>query len=259
MVSVAFFGSHPLGEACLTRLHDHPDVEVSVVVTYPRDYDGWWDGSVHDLALDYSYPVLTIDEEDRVTEYDVDYLLSVYYPNILGGDLLSHPRKAAINLHQAELPRYRGSNVFSHSIMNARDDDYWRHGTTMHFMVEEVDAGAVVARKFAEITEEDTARSLYEKTREASIELFEEQLPHIVDDSVLEMGTPQDEFDGPRYFYTKASLDDLKVVDPDELADPADSTALYDRIRAMDFPPHEPPYMTVGGEKIYLTTSGYGN
>ena len=259
MVSVAFFGSHPLGETCLTRLHDHPDVTVEVVVTYDRGADNWWEGSVHDLALDYDYPVLTLDEEQQVTDYEVDYLLSVYYPNILDGELLSHPRKAALNLHQAELPRYRGSNVFSHSIMNARDDDYWRHGTTLHFMVEDVDAGDVVDRNFAEITEDDTARSLYEKVREASVALFEETLPHIVDDSVLEMGTPQEEFDGARYFYTKDSLDGLKEVDSTALADPEDPTALYDRIRSMDFPPHEPPYTTVDGKKIYLTKEGYSD
>lgn len=253
MTRVAFFGSHGLGEACLERLHDAEDVSVELVVTYPRDYDGWWEGSVHDLAVELGYEVATIDEERSVLEYDIDYLLSVYYPNILGPELLDHPNEGALNLHQAELPRYRGSNVFSHAIMNAREDDHWTYGTTLHFMAEDVDAGDIVDRRFVDITEDDTARSLYEKTEEASIELFEASLPKIVSGEVHEMRTPQSEFDGERYFYTKKSLDGEKHVAPEELAGET-SLALYDKLRALEFPPHEPAYTELDGRRVYLTT-----
>lgn len=256
MKTVAFFGSHPLGARCLERLRDHEDIDVSVVVTYPRDHDGWWDGSVNELAREFGYPVLTRAEASRATEYPVDYLLSVYYPDILGPELLAHPDLAAVNLHQAELPRYRGSNVFSHSIMNAREDDHWRHGTTLHVMAESVDAGDVIARKFAEIREDDTARTLYDRVREVSVELFEEMLPRFVAGDLLELATPQSAFEGKRYFYAKDSLDGLKEVDATELADERRETELYDRVRALDFPPHEPAHTRLNGEKVSLTLSG---
>jgi methionyl-tRNA formyltransferase len=244
MVSVTFLGSHPLGEACLERLVRHEAVSVELVVTYPRDHDGWWDGSVHERALEHGLRVEPIANEHRITEYDVDYLFSVYYPNVLGPDLLEHPARCALNLHQAELPRYRGSNVFSHSIMNAREDDHWRHGTTLHVMAEAVDEGDVVARKFVPITEDDTAGDLYERTRRASIALFEEQLPAIVAGEVREMARPQADVDGERYFYAKDSLEGLKAIDGAQLGtdDPATERAVYDRIRALDFPPHEPAW-----------------
>jgi methionyl-tRNA formyltransferase len=117
MVSIAFLGSHPLGVACLRRLADASNVSVAVVCTYPSDHDGWWDGSVRDTANELGYPVLALDEQERLFDYSVEYLLSVYCPNVLGPELLSHPERGALNLHQAELPRYRGSNVFSHAIM----------------------------------------------------------------------------------------------------------------------------------------------
>ena len=259
MVSVAFFGSHPLGEACLERLVAHDEITVDTVVTYPRDNESWWEGSVHERALDHDLPVLTTDEEDAVVGADIDYLLSVYYPNILGRDLLETPREAALNLHQAELPRYRGSNVFSHSIMNAREDDHWRHGTTLHVMAEDVDAGDVIDRKFAPITEQDTARTLYERVRDASIDLFEAQLPAIAAREIEDLATPQSDYDGKRYFYAKDSLDDLKQIPPEKLTAPdeASQLALYDRVRALDFPPHEPAWTRVGDRKLYLTKSDY--
>nr|WP_255647726.1 formyltransferase family protein [Haloprofundus halobius] len=184
MISVAFFGSHPLSEACLTQLHDHPDVSVELVVTYPSDADTWWEGSVSDLAESLGYPTRPLSEERQVLKYDVDYLVSVYYPNILDDELLDHPEEASLNLHQAELPRYRGSNVFSHAIMNAREDDHWKHGTTLHVMAEKVDAGDVVARAFVPIEETDRARDVYERANEASEELFADALSAIVSGEV---------------------------------------------------------------------------
>jgi methionyl-tRNA formyltransferase len=255
MVDVAFFGSHPLGEQCLERLHEHDETDVTVVVTYPKDEATWWDGSVHEVARDLGYPVLTIENKRDVLDYECDYLLSVYYPNILGEELLTWPEEGPLNLHQAELPRYRGSNVFSHSIMNARSDDHCKHGTTLHFMSEDVDEGDIVARKFREITEEDTARTLYDKVREASVKLFEEILPKIISGEVHNMRTPQSEFSGERYFYTKDSLG--KYIPKERLCDPDQRQAVYDKIRALDFPPFKPAYTTVAGEEIHLTKSSY--
>jgi methionyl-tRNA formyltransferase len=253
MTTVAFFGSHPLGERCLERLTDHPDVEVPLVVTYARDADTWWDGSVHERALEMGHDVATIEQERRVLD------LSVYYPNIIGPNLLDHPQVASINLHQAELPRYRGSNVFSHAIMNARDDDHWQYGTTMHVMAEEVDAGDIVDREFVPITELDTARTLYERVTEASVTLFERQLPRIVDRSIPDGARPQADFDGERYFYTKESLDGEKRISREQLLadDEATQRAVYDKIRALDFPPFEPAYIELDDQRIRLTRTSY--
>jgi methionyl-tRNA formyltransferase len=195
-----------------------------------------------------------------VTEYPVDWLLSVYYPNILGSELLAHPDKGALNLHQAELPRYRGSNVFTHAIMNAREDGHWKQGTTLHFMVEDVDAGPIVDRRLVDITEDDTAWTLYKKTREASVDLFESTLPALVSGEVHDLASPQSEFDGERYFYRKDSLDGLKEIPAAKLGtdDPDEQLALYDRIRALEFPPHEPAYTWFGEEKVHLTKTSYG-
>lgn len=258
MTSVTFLGSHPLGERCLERLAGHPEISVEAVVTYPPGYDGWWDGSVREtaLALDLDCPILSLAEERDLLSYPTDYLLSVYYPNILDEELLAHPAELPLNLHQAELPRYRGSNVFSHAIMNARDDDHWQYGTTLHVMAPAVDAGDVIDRRFVDIHETDTARSLYERTREASVELFEATLPAIVSGAVHGMRTPQSDFDGERYFYRKSSLDGEKHIPRGRLA--ADDVAVYDKVRALDFPPFEPAYTRLNDQRVYLTLSQHG-
>jgi methionyl-tRNA formyltransferase len=254
-VSLAFLGSHPLGERCLELLTEREDVSVEIVVTYPPVEDNWWDGNLYETASDLGHDVVPISKEEAVLDHEIDYLLSVYYPNILGPELLDHPREAPLNLHQAELPRYRGSNVFTHSILNARDDDYWKHGTTLHVMAEEVDAGDVIDRRFAEIEETDTAWSLYRKVRTKSVELFRDSLPKIASREIQKERTLQSEFDGPRYFYRKSSINGMKEIPFEQLQ--AGSVEVYDRIRALDFPPHEPAYTRIQGEKVYLTLTGY--
>lgn len=258
MIRVTFLGSHPLGERSLERLVDHPEVSVETVVTYPAGYDSWWDGSVRETArrLGLDCPIFSLDEERGLLSYPTDYLVSVYYPNVLDEELLSHPAELPLNLHQAELPRYRGSNVFSHAIMNARDDNHWRYGTTLHVMAPTVDAGDVIDRRFVDIRETDTARSLYERTCEASVDLFEATLPAVVSGDVHEMRTSQSTFDGERYFYRKSSLDGEKYVPPERVG--TDDVAVYDRIRALDFPPFEPAYTRLNDERVYLTLSQHG-
>jgi len=253
--SVAFFGSHPLGERCLEYLTESNSISVELVVTYSKEKDNWWDGCLYDTAVDLDHTVVPLSEERSVLEYDIDYLISVYYPNILDGEILEHPNKYPLNLHQAELPRYRGSNVFTHSILNARSDNHWKHGTTFHIMDEQVDSGDIIDRRFATISHTDTAWSLYQKVRKQSVELFQESVQYIVNDNIDDLKTPQSDFDGPRYFYPKSSLDGLKQISFDEL-DP-NNVEVYDRIRALDFPPHEPAHTTIQSKKVYLTLTGY--
>jgi len=261
MPSVAFMGSHPLGERCLDELTSRDAFDVELVVTYGPNEDTWWDGCLYDRAKQLGHRVVTRSSERVVLEHDVDYIVSVYYPNILDAELLDHPNIAPLNLHQAELPRYRGSNVFSHAIMNARDDDHWRYGTTLHVMAPEVDAGDIVARRFVPIEETDTARALYDRVTDASVELFREQLTTMRDEAVHRVATPQSAYNGERYFYTKESLDGEKAIPAERLTadDEATQLAVYDKIRALDFPPFEPAYTELSDQRVYLTATNYGD
>lgn len=249
--SVALFATHPLGEQCLEYVVEHEEITVELVVTYPPDADTWWNGNVYETAREHDLTVVPIREEKKVLDHDIDYLISIYYPNILSKELLDHPTKTSLNLHQAELPRFRGSNVFTHAILNARDDDYWKYGTTFHIMTKKVDSGPIIDRRFVSIEETDTARSLYEKIRPESAILFKNHLSHLVDRTITELATPQSEFEGPRYYYPKSSIDELDEISLEDLK--TDSVEMYDRIRALDFPPHEPAHAIINNKKVYLT------
>lgn len=253
MTSIAVLGSRPLSWRCLRLLVAHDSITVPVVVTHEPDHDGWWSGSLWEVATELGVDTIPIRNESELLDYDVDWLLSVQYPNIIDSELLDHPAIAPVNLHQAELPRYRGSYLFNHVLLNARDDDHWRHGTTLHFMTEAVDSGDIIDRAFVDITESDTARTLYDRTEDASVSLLESNLDNFVTGELAEMGTPQSAFDGPRYYYTREDIEGEKEIPTEQFCDPSAETAVYDRIRAFDFPPFEPAYTIVNGHKIHLT------
>ncbi|PSP61728.1 hypothetical protein BRC76_05465, partial [Halobacteriales archaeon QH_8_67_36] len=63
-----------------------------------------------------------------------------------------------------------------------------------------------------------------------------------------------------RYFYTKGSLDGEKAIPAERLVDDeVTQLAVYDKIRALDFPPFEPAYTELGGRRLYLTATNYGD
>jgi len=257
MTKVAVFATHGLGADCLRMLYETEGIEIPLVASYRSKENTWWDESVYLTAKELGLNVIPTTEQDSVLNHQIDYLLSVYYPNVLEKKLIDHPKKGAINLHQAELPRYRGSNVFAHAIMNAREDGHWRYGTTLHEMVEKVDAGPIIDRAFVDIYKHDTARSLYDRTREASLNLFKEWIPAFCERTVLNNTTPQEASgeNEKQYYYPKDSLDNEFEINPSQLA--ADNIneqlEVYDKIRALEFPPLNPSYITVGGKQINLT------
>jgi folate-dependent phosphoribosylglycinamide formyltransferase PurN len=133
------------GRACFagTRLEAfralQRNYEVKSVLTLPGS-------RVHQQCADDDFPVQLIspgEKKDRkeaafkfLTQQSVDLVLSAGFPFILPGSLLqSGP--TFINSHPSLLPAYPGYNAIKEAFKN--QEEYL--GVTVHFMVEEVDAG----------------------------------------------------------------------------------------------------------------------
>ena len=74
---------------------------------------------------------------------DIDIILSISPPQLFGKELLNLPKLACLNAHGTLLPRHRG--VFGSWWMLYQGDE--EIGTTIHTMVEKLDAGEVVWQK----------------------------------------------------------------------------------------------------------------
>jgi methionyl-tRNA formyltransferase len=94
--------------------------------------------------------------DDWLGRERVDLLLNVHSLFLIRADALLAPTIGCFNLHPGPLPRYAGLNAPSWAIYHGEA----RHGTTVHWMTEEIDAGPIAYQTFFDITPDDTGLSV---------------------------------------------------------------------------------------------------
>ena len=97
---------------------------------------------------------------DRIAQYDVGLVVGAGYMRILTPVFLKR-FSAVINVHPSLLPEFRGLDA----IRKALEAGAERTGVTVHFMVEEVDAGPVIRQEAVPILPGDTEEELHERLR----------------------------------------------------------------------------------------------
>jgi len=93
---------------------------------------------------------------DAVAASGADWVICAGYMRILGDRFVERFRGRLLNIHPSLLPRYRGLRTHARAL--AAGDRM--HGASVHFVVPELDSGAVVARVRVPIVQDDTAEDL---------------------------------------------------------------------------------------------------
>jgi phosphoribosylglycinamide formyltransferase-1 len=93
---------------------------------------------------------------DAVAAVAPDWVLCAGYMRILGDAFVERFRGRLLNIHPSLLPRYRGLHTHARAL-EAGDSE---HGASMHFVIPELDAGAVIAQAPVPVLAGDTAESL---------------------------------------------------------------------------------------------------
>lgn len=105
-----------------------------------------------------------------VRQWSPDVLFSLYYRDRISDDILSIPSKGAVNLHPSLLPQYKGAFSAPWVIFNGEKQT----GITYHYMTSEIDAGDIILQKKIDISENETAYSLYYRLIDEGVENFSE-------------------------------------------------------------------------------------
>ena len=124
---------------------------------------------------------------ERIEALQPDLILSVYYRNMIGMKLLDLARLGAFNMHGSLLPRYRGRAPINWAVLNGEP----RIGMTLHRMVKEPDAGAIVDQEGVEIGPRDTAEQAFRKVLPCARMVLARQIDRLLGGTAVE--TPQDE------------------------------------------------------------------
>jgi len=233
---IVFMGSRPLGRRVLQFLLDQPDVDIIGMIVQPSDTGRYWKEDPCDLN------VRILRDDKDMTAMDFDLGISVNYWKLIREPVLSHPLLGFVNVHHSHNLRLRGRNCTTLAILRAREDNIWHHGSTLHYVSDQLDAGKIIASRACRIHDEDTAFTLFHRVEDTSFEMLKEWLPRIWRERIIPYDAPS-EF----HLWKRSAIDD-KEVSLDK--SPLD---IYDRVRAFVFPPFELPYAFVDGRKRHLT------
>lgn len=157
-------------------------IEIAAVFTHREDPgENIWFDSVAELAASKGIPVFAPEDINhplwahKIKQMKPDILFSFYYRNMVKQAILDIPPKGCLNLHGSLLPKYRGRCPINWVLINGEKET----GLTLHYMTPHPDDGDIVAQKKLTIADDDTAKTLFDKSAKVANELLDEILPKI--------------------------------------------------------------------------------
>lgn len=92
----------------------------------------------------------------QIDRHQPDLLVLAGFMRILTGDFVRRYEGRMLNIHPSLLPKYRGLDTHQRAL-DAKDTE---HGTTVHFVTEELDGGPPIIQALVPVLPEDTADTL---------------------------------------------------------------------------------------------------
>ena len=112
------------------------------------------------VALDNkAYPSRDAFEQQliqHIDKFEPDLIVLAGFMRILSAPFVQHYPNQLINIHPSLLPDYKGL----HTHKRVLEDQQTRHGTTIHFVNEALDDGAIIMQASMAIKPHDTEQSL---------------------------------------------------------------------------------------------------
>jgi len=224
--------------------------DIWVIVTKADDgYDGWQRSLAKrclELDVPFEQPEKINDPSlvARLADNRPDVLVSIQYDQILKEPLFRVIGCPCLNIHYALLPRHRGVAPIAWAVFQGDAEA----GVTLHQMIPQVDAGAIIAQRATPIDPGHTARDIYEVLTILAVELFQQCYPF--DREILRDATPQAEQFATYHRQGKFDFSDRRI------AWDRPANELHRWIRAMIFPPLQYPELVLNGKVWHVQRVG---
>lgn len=111
----------------------------------------------------------------KLKKSNPDLIISIFFNQILSGEIIRIPRKGIINIHPGYLPAYRGVSPVFWALVNS--EKY--AGISIHYINQGIDTGKIIERKKVKVDNEDTEDSLYWKLCEIGAPLLTKTIQDI--------------------------------------------------------------------------------
>ena len=135
------------------------EAQIPAVFIDPKDFN---DREAYDRAL-----------VERLQEFKIDFVVLAGYMRLLSSYFIRQYPDKILNIHPSLLPAFKGT----HAIKDAFDYGVKITGPSVHFVSDELDAGAIILQEPVRIDPQDTVESLEEKIHQAEYRIY----PKVID------------------------------------------------------------------------------
>ena len=115
---------------------------------------------------------------DYLEDLNVDLIVLAGYMKILTKPFTQRFAGKILNIHPSLLPKYPGLHTYQRALENGDSE----HGTTVHFVNEEIDGGAIVLQAKVPIFPGDTVEEIELRTREQEYLIYPLVIKWFVED-----------------------------------------------------------------------------
>lgn len=105
---------------------------------------------------------------ERLREYKIDFVVLAGFMRLLSSYFIQEYPNKILNIHPSLLPSFKGT----HAIKDAFEHGVKVTGPTVHFVIDEVDAGAIILQEAVQVEPYDTLESLEEKIHKAEHRIY---------------------------------------------------------------------------------------
>ena len=185
-IKIIFMGTPDFSVPVLAALINN--YNVVAVVTQPDKQVGR-EGKikmtpVKELALKHNIPVLQPEklkkEYQMVLDYKPDIIVTCAYGQIVPKEIIDYPKYKCVNVHASLLPKHRGGAPIHRAIIEGDKET----GITIMYMDYGMDNGDIIEQSVIEISDNDTAESLFDKLSNLGASFLMEVLPKIFNNSI---------------------------------------------------------------------------
>ena len=190
---ILFFGYSEVGSECLSLLAERGDHVVALITHEDNPAEKIWFRPPAVVARAHGIPVHTPESvntpewRERIAALAPDLIISAYYRHMIGTKILALPRLGAFNMHGSLLPKYRGRAPINWALVHGEP----QIGMTLHRMVKQADAGAIVDQEGVDIGPHDTAEQAFRKVLPCARRVLARQIAALLTGTARE--TVQDE------------------------------------------------------------------
>jgi len=190
---ILFFGYSEVGFECLDLLLSRGDNVAALITHEDNPHEKIWFKTPAVAAREKGIPIFTPEKVntpewiERIAALQPDLILSAYYRNMISSKILARPRLGAFNMHGSLLPKYRGRAPINWAVLHGEP----RIGMTLHRMVKQADAGAIIDQEGVDIGPRDTAEQAFRKVMPCARRVLARQIDALLAGTAKE--TPQDD------------------------------------------------------------------